>query len=366
MDCIPCYRIKFLSDQAPGCPTSAMKFEYRYHNVRFVAHRGFIRCLLDRRFSQCVHKQSRLYRLEALGNEGIEIFSRSDDTVEGNDFRSSCEEASDSEEACTSDQHVEEDVSILERFLIFLKDQYSTKNAPLAPWGIDTILTVLVLWVICFWISAYSLVPRMLSFLKGTMLLGNISYSGEAALRHLLLDCSQIVSIYILLSRSLTEYRGKLKDYFAVSLTSVKSWSMIGVGVLAFPAIDMLHRSMVTLMSRKDMNGLSSGAKMFEGDGFWVKLLWFFVLGVVAPIWEEVMFRGFLLPSLSRTLSPTKGIILTSLLFSLVHFTKEGFLPLMILGAIFGFSYCATCNLFPAMMLHGLWNMCLLAQVLTQ
>lgn len=366
MDCIPCRRATFSSDRAPWCARNGMKCYYWDHAVRIISCRGLTRPRLDRKISDSVQSQSRLSRHDAVGNDDIEVFSQRDDIVEDDEMRSSCEQPCAPEEACTSGQDAEDDGNNLKQFFIFLKEQCSTRNALMAPWGIDTILTVLILWVICFWISAYSIVPRMLSFLKGTLLVGNLSYSGEAALRHLLLDCSQILSIYILLSRSLREYRPRLKEYFAISLKSAKSWIVIGLGFLAFPAIDSLHRWMVTLMSRKDMYGLSYGAKMFDGDGFWVKFLWFFVLGVVAPIWEEVMFRGFLLPSLSRTLSPTKGIFLTSLLFSLVHFTKEGFLPLMILGAIFGFSYCVTRNLFPAVMLHGLWNMCLLAQVMTQ
>ena len=76
-------------------------------------------------------------------------------------------------------------------------------------------------------------------------------------------------------------------------------------------------------------------------------------LGLAAPIWEEVMFRGFLLPSLARATSPAVGVVMTSLLFSLVHFTREGFLPLMVLGTIFGISYCVTRGLFAPILLHG-------------
>lgn len=348
-----------------------LKIEYNHHIHRVSLGRGYARARLFRSCSHSIQRQSRVARLDALGNDDIELHSKREDIVEEeveDELRRSREQQPcSSEETSISGQDIQaEDKHGFQRFVRFWNNQFSTHNAPMAPWGVDTILTVLILWVISFWIAAYSLVPQMLSFLKGTILVGNLSYSGEAAVRHLLLDCSQIVSIYVLLSRSLREYRPRLKEFFAVSFTSTKAWTMIGLGFLAFPAIDSLHRMMVTLMSRRELQGLSSGAKMFEGDGFWVKFLWFFVLGVVAPIWEEVMFRGFLLPSLSRTLSPAKGIFLTSLLFSLVHFTKEGFLPLMILGAIFGFSYCATRNLFPAIMLHGLWNMCLLAQVLTQ
>lgn len=348
-----------------------LDIKYNHHHIHRVSlGRGYARARLFRSCSHSIQRQSRVARLDALGKDDIELHPTSEEIVEEAEddrLRNSCEQQPcSSQETSTSGQGIVEDTHGFQRFVLFWKNHFSTHNAPMAPWGIDTILTVLILWVISFWICAYSLVPHMLSFLKGTILVGNLSYSGEAAVRHLLLDCSQIVSIYVLLSRSLREYRPRLKEFFAVSFTSTKAWTMIGLGFLAFPAIDSLHRTMVTLMSRRELQGVSSGAKMFEGDGFWVKFLWFFVLGVVAPIWEEVMFRGFLLPSLSRTLSPAKGIFLTSLLFSLVHFTTEGFLPLMILGAIFGFSYCATSNLFPAVMLHGLWNMCLLAQVLTQ
>lgn len=252
--------------------------------------------------------------------------------------------------------------------LRYLKEIFTVEKVPMAPWGMDTILTVLILWIIGFWIAAYSLVPRVLSFLKGMFLSGSLAYSGEAALRHLLLDVSQIIWIYVLLNRSLKKHRPRLKEFFKVSWRSATSWSTIFLGFCTFPAVDWLHRTMVAMMVQKGIHGVSvvSGTKMFEGDGLFIKFVWFFVLGVVAPIWEEIMFRGFLLPSLARIFSPVMGIFLTSFLFSLVHFTKEGFLPLMILGAIFGMSYCVTRNLFPAIMLHGLWNMYLLAQVMTQ
>ena len=247
--------------------------------------------------------------------------------------------------------------------------QHMNEHAPRAPWGVDTIFTVMILWIISFWISAYSLVPSILSYLKNDLQY-NLSYSGTAAMRHLLLDVSQICSIAILLRRSLREYNPLDGGFFRISFRDKTSWIITGLGILAFPFVDWVHRHMVTLLTHGAKSGsgaihdVSNGTNMFVGDGLLTKVLWFFVLGLVAPVWEEVMFRGFLLPSVTRLSSPIVGVFLTSLIFSLVHFTKEGFVPLMILGAIFGVSYCATSNLLPAIVLHGVWNICLLLQLL--
>lgn len=247
-------------------------------------------------------------------------------------------------------------------------------SAPRAPWKLDTVFTVMIMWVVSFWIAAYKVVPSVLSFVKTAVLAPQnvtLSYSGEAALRHLLLDASQMVVIALLLQRALRSYA--YREFFAIrsKSTSTLSWIAVGFGVALFPAVDWLHKTMVTLISgggqyvrNSGVSTSTSTASMFDGDGVYVKLLWFLVLGVAAPVWEEIMFRGFLLPSLARATSPVMGVLMTSLIFSFVHFTREGFLPLMVLGTIFGVSYCVTRGLFTPILLHGLWNVCLLAQVM--
>lgn len=85
---------------------------------------------------------------------------------------------------------------------------------------------------------------------------------------------------------------------------------------------------------------------------------------MAAPIWEELMFRGFLLPSLGRYLPAPAAVAATSLIFALVHFSREGLLPLLLLGCVFGGAYAASRNLLAPIALHSLWNVCLLVQLL--
>ena len=75
------------------------------------------------------------------------------------------------------------------------------------------------------------------------------------------------------------------------------------------------------------------------------------------------MFRGFLLPSLTKYLPQWGAVLASALVFSLVHFTKDGFLPLLLLGLVFGAVYVQTRNLWPPILLHAVWNVILLQQI---
>lgn len=238
---------------------------------------------------------------------------------------------------------------------------------PRAPWGLGTVITVMTCWIVGFWISAYTLVPTaMRAIQEHTSSYFLLSSSSVHALRHLLLDISQLFFIWVLFSRALKDF--STKGFFRVSMTKARDWMpIVFMGFSLFPLIDWLHSQMIVLVSSGSMNAAATSAStnMFAGQSVVTKVLWFTVLGLIAPIWEEIMFRGFLLPSLTRLSSPRMALLCTSVLFALVHFTKEGFVPLLILGMIFGVSYCATSNLLPAMLLHSLWNMCLLCKVAT-
>lgn len=84
--------------------------------------------------------------------------------------------------------------------------------------------------------------------------------------------------------------------------------------------------------------------------------LFFITTAIAAPIFEELLFRGFLLPSLTRYFSTTTAIVLSGFIFALVHLSLSEVLPLTVLGIILGFVYARTQNLLTSMMLHSLWN----------
>jgi uncharacterized protein len=91
------------------------------------------------------------------------------------------------------------------------------------------------------------------------------------------------------------------------------------------------------------------------GDGV-AMAVFFGTAAIAAPVFEEIIFRGFLLPSLTRYL-PVWGAIGTSaLLFAVAHLNASEVLPLATLGAVLGFVYTRSRNLLAPMLLHSLWN----------
>lgn len=85
-------------------------------------------------------------------------------------------------------------------------------------------------------------------------------------------------------------------------------------------------------------------------------IMFYFTLGVLAPICEETLFRGFLYTSLRRYWGVMPSLLLTAALFAGVHLDGGGFLPLFGLGFLFGFIVERTKSILPSMVAHGLWN----------
>src|SRR4051794_16522362 len=85
----------------------------------------------------------------------------------------------------------------------------------------------------------------------------------------------------------------------------------------------------------------------------------FFAIAVAAPIGEEIAFRGYLFPALTRWRGPWTGAILTGLLFGAAHFLVY---PVVFLPALtfFGFGACLlfwfTGSLLPSICLHAINN----------
>ncbi|EDX87212.1 CAAX amino terminal protease family [Synechococcus sp. PCC 7335] len=84
--------------------------------------------------------------------------------------------------------------------------------------------------------------------------------------------------------------------------------------------------------------------------------MFLFTAAIAAPIFEEILFRGFLLPSLTRYMSTWTAIGLSSLIFATAHLSFSEVLPLTVLGAILGFVYAKSRNLMSSILLHSTWN----------
>jgi membrane protease YdiL (CAAX protease family) len=77
---------------------------------------------------------------------------------------------------------------------------------------------------------------------------------------------------------------------------------------------------------------------------------------VIAPIGEELLFRGILYPAIKREGFPRLALWVSSLLFAAIHMNLVAFLPLTFLALVLAWLYEQTGNLLAPIAVHSLFN----------
>jgi membrane protease YdiL (CAAX protease family) len=76
----------------------------------------------------------------------------------------------------------------------------------------------------------------------------------------------------------------------------------------------------------------------------------------VAPMFEEVFFRGFMYPAFKQRLGVTGGLAAVSFLFASVHLNLNAFVPIFALGVMLGLAYEMTGTILVPITVHALFN----------
>ncbi|XP_024318550.1 uncharacterized protein LOC100835467 isoform X2 [Brachypodium distachyon] len=80
------------------------------------------------------------------------------------------------------------------------------------------------------------------------------------------------------------------------------------------------------------------------------------ITGVLAPILEETVFRGFLMVSLTKWFPTPVCVVFSAAVFAFAHLTPDQFPQLFVLGVALGFTYAQTRNLLAPITIHAFWN----------
>lgn len=86
------------------------------------------------------------------------------------------------------------------------------------------------------------------------------------------------------------------------------------------------------------------------------KVAMYFVAIIVAPVFEEFLFRGVLLPWAIRRAGFWPGVVVVSFFFAGMHLHLPSFLPLFILSAMFCIAYARTRSLLVPIGMHACFN----------
>ncbi|MHB1253403.1 MAG: CPBP family glutamic-type intramembrane protease [Candidatus Humimicrobiaceae bacterium] len=90
------------------------------------------------------------------------------------------------------------------------------------------------------------------------------------------------------------------------------------------------------------------------------------VVSIIAPICEEIFFRGFLFQGFKKRWGVPAGIIISSALFSAAHLDLYNFLPLLAIGWVLAYLFLKTKSLLPVIFLHAAYNLLLILILLSQ
>ena len=77
---------------------------------------------------------------------------------------------------------------------------------------------------------------------------------------------------------------------------------------------------------------------------------------IIAPIAEEVIFRGYIYPVTKKYTRPVFAVLMTSLIFGVVHLNISALLPLVFLAIILTLAYEYTGSIWAPISIHALFN----------
>lgn len=97
--------------------------------------------------------------------------------------------------------------------------------------------------------------------------------------------------------------------------------------------------------------------EMLQSAVSYSQIAYFGIMAVfVAPIVEEIIYRGIIYPAIKQEGYPKTALWVTSVLFAWSHINLMTFVPLFFLGVILIFLYETTDNLLAPILTHSLFN----------
>jgi len=217
------------------------------------------------------------------------------------------------------------------------------------PWTGETVWQV---FIVGFFLMGQLIVPLVFSLLNVRPISAGVRIQAFYILiNYLLLALGGLGVLYL----SIKSFLPLPADWFRFNLRS--NWFLWGLGgyCVALPLV-----LVVSLINQQLWQGQGGSNPLLslalEAQDQVALTIFFFTAAIAAPFFEEFLFRGFLLPSLTRYLPVWGAVVLSSLLFAVAHLSLSEILPLTVLGIILGVVYTRSRNLLAPMLLHSLWN----------
>lgn len=254
----------------------------------------------------------------------------------------------------------EDEEEFEEAFRVFAWSQYATKWEDI-PWGGKQAVLGMLGWGLSFVAVGLALIP-VARQVAGPAGFASLSQQ-DKALFALVNQVAATAAGVGVINLAVRKFRPLPPDLLRVDLRGAfrkpDGWAAWGLlGVLLSPAV--VYLASVASEALGTENPAARGtadavSQILSLDGLTFGSL-FITTAVLAPVLEETVFRGFLLPSLAKYMPTPAAVLLSSLAFGLVHLSPRDTPQLTALGILLGFSYVRSRNLLTPMIIHGTWN----------
>ena len=116
--------------------------------------------------------------------------------------------------------------------------------------------------------------------------------------------------------------------------------------------IILLHNTLLTMLGVD-----TQGDQIFEMFNQLESPVWLFLVGaIVAPIVEEIFFRGFLFQGFRQKYGWMPALFLSSAIFGAAHLAPASLIPTFVLGCVLAFVYHRSNSVWPGILFHAAIN----------
>jgi membrane protease YdiL (CAAX protease family) len=221
------------------------------------------------------------------------------------------------------------------------------------PWHLEAVLQLLLRLVACFCVG----------ILLGNLvvhLMGGPAAPGARFAMFLVFTASFHGAILVLTHLCLREHSMGWSEGFG--LRAPRLWHTLllaaAAAVLALPVAWLLGRGSEVLMRLVHWKvEVQNPVEILQGTTHPLAKIVFGVVAIgLAPVAEEILFRGLLYGTAQQFGFQRAGLWGTSLLFALTHMNAVTFIPLLVFAVILAFLYENTRNLLAPILTHSLFN----------
>ncbi|WP_282137283.1 CPBP family intramembrane glutamic endopeptidase [Rossellomorea aquimaris] len=140
-----------------------------------------------------------------------------------------------------------------------------------------------------------------------------------------------------------------------VKAFNVKDWKII----IIYSVILLVGAVIIVVLTSFIGNSWenSKTEAMQQNATFFTILLAFISAAIISPIYEEIFYRGFLYRWLRTRIGLTGALLLSSLIFTIIHIPTYNVMPVNFFsGILFALAYERTNSIWPSVLIHGLTN----------